>query len=87
LFALAKAKLYKMNELKEDAEISYLLAIIAEKEKDLDAMELNSQKATALMPSNCHYQYLFSKSLSLQGKHTQATIQHKKAKLCSTSKK
>ena len=87
LYNLARARLIRMNSEKQNPEAFYLLALIAKKEKDWDAMELNSQKASILDPENCHYYKLFAKSLKMQGKHTQAKFNRDKATQCFKSKK
>ena len=69
---MAKVRLVKLNEQKENAEACYLLAKIAETEKDLDQMELFSQRATVLDKENADYEHLFSKTLYYQKKYDSA---------------
>jgi len=87
LYELARARLIQMNSEKQSSEAFFLLGVIAEKEKDWDGMELNSQRATVLDPDNCHYYQFFAKSLKLQKKYAQATLTQNKAKKCFESKK
>ena len=71
---MAKARLERMNARKPTAQTWYLLATIAEKQKDWDSMELASQRATVLENSNSHYHYYFSRALQRQKKHERAEI-------------
>ncbi len=87
LFGLARARLLQIIADKENPEAYSLLALIGEKEKDWDNMELNIQRATLLSPSNCKYYSIFAKALARQGKKVQAEIQRKKARECINSKK
>ncbi|MDL2121929.1 MAG: tetratricopeptide repeat protein [Deltaproteobacteria bacterium] len=59
----AQRILKELNQKEPTAEAYYWLAIIAEKEKDLDRMELAIQKATVLDPENSRYHLIFSKVL------------------------
>ena len=56
----AKDLLIDLNKNESNAEAYYLLAKIAEKEKDWDSMELLIQRATVLEPENSLYHYTFS---------------------------
>ena len=69
---MAKAKLERMNAKSPTARAWYLLATIAEKEKDWDAMELASQRATVLSSYNSQYHYYFCVALQRKGKYEQA---------------
>ncbi len=64
----ARRILIELNKQNPDAEVFYLLARIAEKEKDWDQMELSIQKATVLDPDNSHYHQLFTQVLSRMNK-------------------
>ena len=64
----AKRILMDLNRQTPTAEAYYWLAVIAEREKDWDAMELNIQKATVLEPSNIHYRQIFYGLLKRLGK-------------------
>jgi len=69
---VAKARLERMIARKPTADAWYLLAILAEKEKDWDAMEIASQRATVLDSHNSHYHYYFCRALQRKKKHDQA---------------
>ncbi len=56
----AQRLLKELNQKEPTAEAYYWLAIIAEKEKDLDRMELAIQRATVLNPESSHYHRKFS---------------------------
>ena len=71
---VAKARLERMNARKPTAHAWYLLATIAEKQKDWDSMEIASQRATVLENSNSHYHYYFCLALQRQKKHERAAI-------------
>lgn len=67
-YAIAKSRLLRFTDQTPDARAYYLLARIAETEKDWDRMELSSQKATSLDRENSNYHLLLSRSLSAQKK-------------------
>lgn len=69
---VAKARLERMIDTKPTADNWYLLATLAEKEKDWDAMEIASQRATVLDSHNSHYHYYFCRALQRKGKYEQA---------------
>ncbi|SMC76836.1 Tetratricopeptide repeat-containing protein [Desulfocicer vacuolatum DSM 3385] len=71
---MAKARLERMNAQQPTAHAWYLLANIAEKQKDWDAMELASQRATVLENSNSQYHYYFCRALQRKKKHERAEI-------------
>lgn len=68
----AKSILNFLNLKEPIAESYYLLATVNQKEKDWDAMELNSQRATVLDQSNSRYLSYFILSLNYQKKYLQA---------------
>lgn len=70
--ALAKSRLLQVNAVKKNARVYYLLARIAEREKDWDQMELSAQKAATLGQENSEYYHLFSKALFRQKKYIQS---------------
>ena len=57
-----------VNENRPNAGAYYWLARIAEIEKDWDAMEVNTQKATVLEPKNKHYYNMFMQLRKRMGK-------------------
>lgn len=59
----ARELLITLNMDESNPEAYYLLANLAEKEKDWDSMELMIQKATVLDPENSLYHYIFSNVL------------------------
>ncbi len=67
-FNQAGRTLRELNRQEPDAEAYYLLARIAEKEKDWDNMELSIQKSTVLDPNNSRYHQLFSRVLNRMNK-------------------
>jgi tetratricopeptide (TPR) repeat protein len=71
---VARARLERMNARKPTAHAWYLLATIAEKQKDWDTMELASQRATVLENSSSQYHYFFSRALQRQKKYDRAEI-------------
>ncbi len=60
----AKPILIELNKKEPNADAYYWLFRIAQKENDLDAMELSIQKATVVDPRNSHYHLLFSQVLN-----------------------
>jgi tetratricopeptide (TPR) repeat protein len=60
----AKRTLNELNEKEPNAEAYYWLFRIAQKQNDLDAMELSIQKATVLDPRNSQYHLQFSQVLN-----------------------
>ncbi len=70
--ALATTRLLRISDPDHLAESYYLLAKIAEKAEDWDAMELKAQRATVLAPYNSSYHLLFSQALQHQKKWPQA---------------
>ncbi|MDY0220362.1 MAG: tetratricopeptide repeat protein [Desulfobacterium sp.] len=69
---LAKARLITINAKQPHAPAFYLLAQLAEQDKDWNQMELAAQKATTLDRKNSTYFYLFSRSLQHQKKYAPA---------------
>jgi tetratricopeptide (TPR) repeat protein len=69
---LAKARLLIMNTRQPSAKAFHYLALIAQKQGDLDAMELASQRATVLEPTSAAHLKLFAQALKLQKKEVQA---------------
>jgi len=64
----AKAVLLKINTRKPTARAWYLLAQIAERQKDFDGMELASQRAMVLDSQNKKYRAYFIKARKRNGK-------------------
>jgi len=64
----ASAVLLRINTRKPTAKAWYLLAQIAERRKDFDAMELASQRATVLDSQNKKYRAYFIKARKRNGK-------------------
>ena len=71
-YELARAHLNQVDEVKYQAEAMYQLALISQKLKDWDGMELASQRATMLESSNSGYHALFAQSLRNQRKNASA---------------
>ena len=65
----ARAVLLKINTRKPTARAWYLLAQIAERQKNFDAMELASQRATVLDSQNKKYRAYFIKARKRNGKN------------------
>ncbi len=63
---LARARLIQMNARQPSSRAYELMARIAQNQKDWDAMELASQRATVLEPGNPGYHILFSTALKQQ---------------------
>jgi len=72
LFEPAKKTLNSINDREPNPEAWYLLAMIAQKQKDWDGMELSIQKATVLDPDNGRYYDIFANSLIHQKKYISA---------------
>ncbi len=85
--ALARTGLEALIDKIKDPDACYLMAIIAEKEKDWDAMEINIHKAIVLAPENCRYYNILARALSRQGKQALAGLEKKKARDCAKRKK
>jgi tetratricopeptide (TPR) repeat protein len=64
----AKDVLNELNQKDPNAEAYYWLFRIAQKQKDLDAMELSIQKAAFLDPKNSQYHLQFSQVLNRMNK-------------------
>ena len=71
-YELARAHLNQVDEVEYQAEAMYQLALISQKLKDWDGMELASQRATMLESSNSGYHALFAQSLRNQRKNASA---------------
>ncbi|MCG8552113.1 MAG: tetratricopeptide repeat protein, partial [Desulfobacterales bacterium] len=71
-FKQAKEILTRLAKTWEKDPVFYLIAVIAQKQKDWDGMELAVQKAIRLNPTKVIYHYLFAKSLAKQNKYPQA---------------
>ena len=71
----ARQILNDLNERLPSHEAFYMLAVMAQKKKDWDAMELASQRATVLAPHNRRYLSLFLKALCAQRKYESAEYQ------------
>jgi tetratricopeptide (TPR) repeat protein len=84
---LAREHLLKITSAGYLPEGFYLQAKISELQKDWDAMELQSQRATVLDSDNPVYYILFSKALQRQKKWKQAENASTKAIMCSATKK
>ncbi len=69
---LALSHLIRIDSKKYLAESMYLQGKIAESQKDWDTMELRSQRAAVLGPTNSSYHLLFSRALKNQHKWPQA---------------
>jgi tetratricopeptide (TPR) repeat protein len=65
----AKQILKELNQKDRNAEAYYWLFRIAQKQNDLDAMELSIQKATVLDSRNSQYHLQFSQVLNRMNKH------------------
>jgi tetratricopeptide (TPR) repeat protein len=75
----AREILDRIVKEEDRAEAWYLLARIAEQEKDWDQMELAIQKAVVRDPANPEYRMKFSQSLARQQKYAVAEQQATKA--------
>jgi tetratricopeptide (TPR) repeat protein len=71
-YSFARARLYQLNSRQADAQAYYLLARIAQAEKDWDQMEINSQKATMLDRKNSTYFHMCAQALQYQKKYESA---------------
>jgi len=67
-YTIALKILEKNNQEHPSAEGFYWIARIHDKSEDWDAMEIASQKATVLAPTNSDYHYLFSHVLAIKNK-------------------
>jgi len=83
---LAREHLLKISSSGYLPEGFYLQAKISELQKDWDAMELQSQRATVLDSDNPMYYITFSKALQWQKKWKQAENAATKAIMCSATK-
>ncbi len=78
-FTAAKQTLQSVNTKQPNPVAYYLLAEIARKEKDWDAMELSIQKATVLDPRNGKYFNILADALIYQKKYRPAAEYMQKA--------
>ncbi|MBU3950635.1 MAG: hypothetical protein KKF12_08205 [Proteobacteria bacterium] len=69
---LARSRLLLLNAKNPKAQAYYLLARIAEQEKDWDQVEVSAQKATTLDRENAAYYHLFARALLHQKKYAHA---------------
>jgi len=72
LFEPARQTLKNINAKKPNSRAYYLLAQLARKQKDWDAMELSIQKATVLEPGNSKYFNILADALIYQKKYKSA---------------
>ncbi len=70
--ALATTRLLRLNTREPNAQAYYLLAKIAQKDKNWDQVEISAQKATTLNRENAAYYHLFSRALAQQKKYASA---------------
>ncbi|MCP3892700.1 MAG: hypothetical protein GY702_28065 [Desulfobulbaceae bacterium] len=78
-FETAKENLHTINRDKPSPEAYYLLAEVARKERDWDAMELSIQRATVLDPKNGRYYKILADALIYQKKYRPAAKYMQKA--------
>ena len=71
-YSFARARLYQLNNRQPDAQAYYLLARMAQAEKDWDQMEINSQKAAMLDRKNGTYFHMCAQALQYQKKYASA---------------
>ena len=71
-YSIAKSHLLRLNDVTPMAEAYYLLAKIAQKEKNWEQMEILAQKATTFDRKESSYYYLFSIALFRQRKYDHA---------------
>jgi tetratricopeptide (TPR) repeat protein len=66
---LARGRLVQVIARERSARAHFLLSVVAERQQDWDAMELESQRATVLDPGDAGYFSQFSRALGKRGKH------------------
>lgn len=71
-YLFARTRLNRLNDRQPSAPAHYLLARMADAEKNWDEVERHAQKAAALDPENSRYYYLLARALNHQKKYGSA---------------